>query len=108
MSLSEEDEVDAACPLCSTGCIVTWMAQQRQKIVSVAKSLGYAKHSSAYKALEQASALQTKAILLKLKDKKPAKAARPAAIKPAKNVADDNAGLRAPFPQVSSVCCTYI
>lgn len=106
MSESEEEEVRPArpaCPVCSNGCIVKWVAAQEQTLRSVAINLGYAKHSAPYKALEQAAALQTKAILRFLKESKPGHAARPAARKQVKLVADNTAGL-----QGSIVCCTCL
>ena len=95
MSVSEEevDRARPACPLCSFGCVVKWVAAQQQTIVDVAKQFGYAKHSAPYKALEQAAALQTKAILRQLKEPKTATAARPAPRRPVRLVADDTAGL---------------
>ena len=95
ISVSEEevDRARPACPVCSTGCIVKWVAAQQQTLLDVAKRFGYAKNSAPYKALEQAAALQTKAILRQLKEPKTATAARPAARKPVRLVADDTAGL---------------
>ena len=96
MSVSEEEEVDharPACPVCSVGCIVKWLAAQQQTILDVAKRFGYTKNSAPYKALEQAAALQTKAIMRQLRETKTVAAARPAAPKPVRLVADDTAGL---------------
>ena len=81
MSASEAEE-EVACPLCSTGSIITWMANEHQNLNDTARKLGFARNSKAYAAMEQASKAQRNALLARLKHAQPARAARGAREQP--------------------------
>ena len=89
-----------ACPLCSMGSVITWMANEHQKLIDTARKLGFARNSKAYAAMEQASKAQRIALLARLKHTQPARAARvareqPPRKRPAHDADAEQAGQRA-------------